>query len=162
MSDQVLLTKEGLEKIKEEFEYLITEKRTEIAERIKEARDFGDISENAEYDAAKDEQVAIEERINELELKIRHAVLINEEDISDERIVIGSKIKIKDMKHKEELALKIVGSTEADPLNNRISNESPVGRAVLGKKAGQTVEVLTPDGGIIKYKIIEIGSNVEV
>lgn len=151
----VFLTMEGLKKLEDELDELKTVRRKEIAERIKEALAFGDISENAEYDEAKNEQAQLEERIAKLEALLRNAKIIDEEDISTDNVSIGSRVKVKDLEYDEEIEYTIVGSAEADPYEGKISNESPVGKALIGGKLGDTVEVKVPDG-IIKYKILEI------
>lgn len=151
----VFLTMEGLKKLEDELDELKTVRRKEIAERIKEALAFGDISENAEYDEAKNEQAQLEERIAKLETLLRNAKIIDEEDISTDNVSIGSRVKVKDLEYDEEIEYTIVGSAEADPYEGKISNESPVGKALIGGKSGDTVEVKVPDG-IIKYEILEI------
>ncbi|MCR2045643.1 transcription elongation factor GreA [Anaerosalibacter massiliensis] len=151
----VFLTAEGYKKSEEELDELKTVRRKEIAERIKEALAFGDISENAEYDEAKNEQAQLEERIAKLEALLRNAKIIDEEDISTDNVSIGSRVKVKDLEYDEEIEYTIVGSAESDPYEGKISNESPVGRALIGGKLGDTVEVKVPDG-IIKYEILEI------
>jgi len=152
---EVVLTQEGLKKMEEELEYLKSVKRREIAARIKQAIDFGDISENSEYDEAKNEQAFVEGRIALLEEKLRNVKLIDEVDISTDVVGIGSKIKLKDLDTNEEFEFTIVGSAEADPIKNKISNESPVGRALLGKGKGAIVEVAVP-AGTIRYQILDI------
>ena len=150
-----ILTLDGLKKLEEELEYLKTVKRKEVSERIKVAIGFGDLSENSEYDEAKNEQAQLEERIFKIENIISNAKIIDDDDISLEKVSVGSKVKVLDVEYDEEIEYTIVGSTEADPYEAKISNESPVGRALLGKKKGDTVEVQVPDG-IIKYKIVDI------
>lgn len=150
-----ILTSEGVAQLEEKLEYLKTVRRAEISQKIKEARAFGDISENAEYDEAKTEQARIEGEILELEKKLRNASVIDTDEIDTSVVSIGSLVKIKDMGNKETLEYTIVGSTEASPAKGRISNESPVGATLLGHKKGETVEVNTP-GGTSKYKILEI------
>lgn len=152
---EVLLTYEGLKKLEEELEYLKGEKRKEIADRIKQALAFGDISENSEYDEAKNEQAQNEVRIAQLESMLKNASIIDEEEVDTKVVSLGARVKIVDVKSKDEYDYQIVGSAEADPTSNRISNESPVGSALLGHKAGDTVEVEVP-GGKIKYMILEI------
>ncbi|NLX63239.1 MAG: transcription elongation factor GreA [Clostridiaceae bacterium] len=152
---EVLLTYEGLKKLEEELEYLKGEKRKEIADRIKQALAFGDISENSEYDEAKNEQAQNEVRIAQLESMLKNAIIIDEEEVDTKVVSLGARVKIVDVKTKDEFDYQIVGSAEADPTSNRISNESPVGRALLGHKAGDTVEIEVP-GGKIKYMILEI------
>ena len=152
---QEILTQEGYNKIEEEVEYLKTIKRKEVAERIKVAISFGDLSENAEYDEAKNEQAQVEERIIKLESMIRRAVIIDESKIDSNVVTIGSIVKVNDMDFEEEVEYTIVGSAEADPYNGKISNESPVGKAFLGRHKGEDVEVQVPNGVVI-YKILEI------
>lgn len=154
-SKEVVLTPDGLKKLEEELAYLKSVKRREVASRIKTAITFGDLSENSEYEDAKNEQAFIEGRIITLEKMLRNARLINSEEISKEIIGFGSTVRIKDMNNGEELEFTIVGSAESDPSNNKISNESPVGRALFGSQVGSVVEVKTPDG-TIKYHILEI------
>ncbi len=150
-----ILTYEGLRKYEDELHDLKVVKRKEVAQKIKEAREQGDLSENAEYDAAKDEQRDIEARIEELEKILKNAEVVDEEEVDLDKINIGCKVTILDMEESEELEYKIVGSTEANSLKGRISNESPVGRALMGKKIGDVVEVETQVGPI-KYKVLEI------
>ena len=150
----VFLTLEGLKKLENELDELKTVKRREIADRIKQALAFGDISENSEYDQAKNEQGQLEERIAKLEMILRNAKLIDDEDISTDMVSIGSKVVVKDLEYDEDMEYTIVGS-EADPYEGKISNESPVGRALLGKKKEDVVEVHVPDG-LIKYQILSI------
>ena len=152
---EVFLTAEGLEKIENELDELKTVKRREVAERIKQALAFGDISENSEYDEAKNEQAQLEERIIKLESTLRNAVVIDDEDISVESVSVGSKVTLKDIEFDEEVEYTIVGSAEADPYEGKISNESPVGSALIGGKAGEVVDVQVPDG-VIKYEIVSI------
>ncbi|HHY91450.1 MAG TPA: transcription elongation factor GreA [Clostridiales bacterium] len=152
---EILLTSEGLKKIEEELDFLKTIKRKEIAERIKEAIAFGDISENSEYDEAKNEQAKIEERIAKLEATLRKAKIIDEEEISLDVVSIGSTVKVKMLAFDEIAEYTIVGTTEADPYDQKISNESPVGKALLGKKVGDIVDVQVPDG-TTKLEILEI------
>lgn len=152
---EVYLTSEGYEKIESELEELKVVKRKEVADRIKQALAFGDISENSEYDEAKNEQAQLEERIAKLEAILRNARVIDADDISTDTVTVGAKVKILDLEFNDEFEYIIVGSTEADPEENKISNESPVGKALLGRKIGEIVEVQVPDG-IIKYKILAI------
>ena len=152
---EVFLTAKGLEKLEHELDESKAVKRKEIAERIKVALDFGDISENSEYDQAKNEQAQLEERIAKLEMMLRNARIIDEDDISTDVVGIGSKVLVKDIEYDEEMEFTIVGSAEADPYEGRISNESPVGSALLGNKVQDIVDVMVPDG-IIKYKILTI------
>jgi transcription elongation factor GreA len=156
MADRdVFLTAEGLKKLENELDELKTVRRKEIAERIKQALAFGDISENSEYDEAKNEQAQLEERIAKLEMVLRNAKLIDDEEISTDVVSIGSRVVVNDLEYDEEMEYTIVGSAEANPFEGKISNESPVGSALLGKKKGDIVEVQVPDG-VIKYKIITI------
>ncbi len=150
-----ILTYEGLKKYEEELHELKVVKRQEVAQKIKEAREQGDLSENAEYDAAKDEQRDIEARIEALEKILKNAEVVVEEDVDLNKISIGCKVKIKDLEFDEELEYKIVGSSEANSLKGKISNESPVGKALIGAKKGQTVSVET-QAGTIKYKVLGI------
>lgn len=150
-----ILTYEGLKKLEEELEDLKVNRRKEVADKIKEAREQGDLSENAEYDAAKDEQREIEARIEELEKILKNAEVVVEEDVDVDVINIGCKVKVLDMEFDEELEFRIVGSTEASSLQGKISNESPVGKALLRHKVGDVVEVET-QAGVIEYKILEI------
>jgi transcription elongation factor GreA len=151
-SKEVVLTYEGLKKLEEELEFLRGVKRKEIAERIKQALSFGDISENSEYDEAKNEQAQMEGRIIQLENMLKKAKVIDEDDVSTEKVTLGSKVKLLDIEFNEETEYQIVGSTEADPGKQKISNESPVGSALIGKKKGNVIEVSVPDG-VIKFKI---------
>ena len=152
---EVLLTQEGYDNLEKELEYLKTEKRTEISERIKVALGFGDLSENSEYDEAKNAQASNEIKIAELENKLRYARIIDESEIDTKTVQVGNKVKILDMEYNEELEYTIVGSTEVDLSQNKISNESPIGSALLKKKKNQVVEAVTP-GGVAKYKVLEI------
>ena len=150
-----ILTYEGLKQYEDELEELKVIKRKEVAQKIKEAREQGDLSENAEYDAAKDEQRDIEARIEELEKLLINAEVVDEDEVDTDKISIGCKVTILDIEFDEELEYKIVGSTEANSLKGKISNESPVGRALIGHKVGEIVEVETQVGAI-KYKVLEI------
>lgn len=150
-----LLTYAGLKALEDELENLKVVKRKEVAQKIKEAREQGDLSENAEYDAAKDEQRDIELRIEELEKLLKNAEVVVEDEIDLDKINIGCKVKVYDVDEDEEMEFKIVGSTEANSLQNKISNESPVGHALLGKKVGDVVDVET-QVGVIQYKVLEI------
>ena len=156
---QIVLTAEGRKKLEEELAYLEGEKSREIVEHIKEARAFGDLSENAEYDAAKDEQRDIEARIDELEKLLKNAEVVVEDEVDLDRISVGCKVKVHDYDFEEDMELKIVGSTEANSLEGKISNESPVGKALIGAHTGDIVEVEMP-AGIMKYKVLEIQRNV--
>jgi transcription elongation factor GreA len=152
---EILLTQEGYAKLEEEVEYLKAVKRREVADRIKVAISFGDISENAEYDEAKNEQAQMEERILKLENMIRNAVIIDESKIDVNIVTIGSIVKVNDIEFGEQVEYTIVGSAEADPYEGRISNESPVGKSLLGKTVGDVVDVHVPDG-TAKFEILEI------
>ena len=156
MQKDVILTPEGLQKLKEEIEHLSTEKRREVADRIKEAREFGDISENSEYDDAKNEQAMLESRIATLEDKLRSASVIEKSELSKDVVRVGSVVTVSDDKRGKTLTYSIVGSTEADPGENKLSNESPVGKALLGHKNGDTVTVGLPSGSQRKLKITKI------
>ncbi|MDO4778760.1 MAG: transcription elongation factor GreA [Tissierellia bacterium] len=157
IEEKVLLTKEGYEKLKTELEYLVTQKRGEVSEKIKIARGFGDLSENAEYDEAKAEQASVEERIKELENQIENAEIIQKKDNDSDvkKVNIGDTVKILDLKKDKEMILSIVGTIEADIAENKISNESPVGRGLLNKTVGEIVDVVTKVT-TIQYKILEI------
>ena len=152
---EILLTQEGYQKLEDELEILKTVRRREVADRIKVAISFGDISENAEYDEAKNEQAQVEERIIKLESMIRRAVIIDESKIDSNVVTIGSIVKVNDMDFEEEVEYAIVGSAEADPYEGKISNESPVGKALLGRTIGDIVDVQVPDG-VAKFEILEI------
>ncbi|NLY46527.1 MAG: transcription elongation factor GreA [Tissierella sp.] len=151
----VFLTAKGLVKIEDELDDLKSVKRKEIAERIKQALSFGDISENSEYDQAKNEQAQLEERIAKLENMLRNAKIIDEDEITTDKVSIGSKVVVKDLEFDEEMEYVLVGSAEADPYEGRISNESPLGSALIGHEIGEIVEVNVPDG-VIKYEILKI------
>lgn len=155
MTDEILLTKQGYDKIVAEHEELVSVKRKEVAERIKEAISYGDISENSEYDSAKNEQAELEERIHKLENMMRKAKIIDESKISNDRVSIGLKVKVLQQESGEEFEYVIVGSTEADPFEGRISNESAVGEALLNKKKGEIAEVNVPDG-VKHYQVLDI------
>jgi transcription elongation factor GreA len=156
MQRDVLLTPEGLDKLKDEIEHLSTVKRREVAERIKEAREFGDISENSEYDDAKNEQAMLEARIASLEEKLRSASVINAAELDSNVVRVGSLVSVKDEGSGKSLKYTIVGSTEANPSENRLSNESPVGKGLLGRKKGDTVKVTLPNGKSRELKITKI------
>jgi transcription elongation factor GreA len=156
MAREVILTPEGFEKLKSEIEHLSTEKRREVAERIKEAREFGDIAENAEYDHAKNEQAMLEARISQLEEKLRSATIVDETKLEKDVVSVGSKVRVKDQKSGKSVLYQIVGSAEADPTENKLSNESPVGQALLGHKRGDVVTVSVPRGPNRKLKITKI------
>ncbi|TCK90580.1 transcription elongation factor GreA [Natranaerovirga hydrolytica] len=152
---KIILTYAGLKELEDELEQLKVVKRKEVAEKIKEARAQGDLSENAEYDAAKDEQAEIESRIIEIEKILKNAEVIDEDEVDTNTINIGCKVKVFDVEFDEELEYSIVGSTEADPMNNKVSNESPVGKGLIGAKVGDTVSVETPEGNI-EFKVLDI------
>jgi len=157
MSDQqeILLTKEGLARLEQELEMLKTQKRREVAERIKAARELGDISENSEYDDAKNEQAFIEGRIAALEKTLRRARVVSSDEAQDGAVVLGSRVRVRDLDLGEEMEYRVVGSAEADPSNNRISNESPVGKALMGHREGEIVSVKVPDG-TIQLEILKV------
>lgn len=155
MAKPVVLTPDGLKKLEDELEYLKVTGRAEIAEKIKIARGFGDLSENAEYDAAKDAQANMEERISKIEEMLKNAQVVDVADVDTDAVSILSKVKVYDADFDEEETYTIVGSTEADPDANKISDESPIGRALIGRKVGEVVSVETP-GGVIELKILEI------
>jgi transcription elongation factor GreA len=152
---EVILTPEGYKKLKDEIEYLSDQKRREVAERIRVAREFGDIQENSEYDDAKNEQAMLEHRIALLEERLKHARVIEAREITTEVVSVGTRVRLRDVDAKETIEYTIVGSAEANPAEYKLSNESPVGRAILGRKKGETVEVVAPRGAL-KYKIMEI------
>ncbi len=152
---EVILTPEGHEKLKQEIDYLQTEKRREVAERIRVAREFGDIAENAEYDDAKNEQAMLEHKIALLEERLLNARVISKKEISKDEVSIGSKVRVKNMDAGKTFEYHIVGSAEANPAENKLSNESPVGKAIMGHKKGDVVEVSAPRGAL-KFKILEI------
>lgn len=152
---QIILTAEGLKKIEQKLDYLKSVRRRDVAERIKQAIEFGDISENSEYEDAKNEQAFIEGEILTLEKMLRNAKLIDEDEISADVVTLGSTVLLKDLEFGDELEYTIVGSAEADPTEFRISNESPVGEAILGRKVGSIVEVNVPAGSL-KYEIVDI------
>ncbi len=154
-----ILTSEGLKKLEDELEDLIVVKRKEVAQKIKEAREQGDLSENAEYDAAKDEQRDIEARIEEIEKILKNAEIVDEDEVNLDTINIGCQVTILDCEFDEELTYKIVGSTEANSLKGKISNESPVGKALIGKKVGEMVSVET-QVGIVQYKVLNIQKSI--
>jgi transcription elongation factor GreA len=153
---EVILTPEGYKKLKQEIEHLSTERRREVAERIRIARQFGDIAENAEYDDAKNDQMLLEHRIARLEEQLRNARVIEKKEISSDVVSVGSTVRLRDVDAKQTVEYYIVGSAEANPSENKLSNESPVGKAIMGHKKGETVEVTTPRGARLKYKILEI------
>jgi len=150
-----ILTKEGYNALKKEIEDLSTRRRREVAERIKTAREFGDIAENAEYDSAKNEQAMLEARIAKLEERLASSRVIEKRDISKDVVSVGSTVRLRDVDARQTVEYRIVGSAEANPAELKLSNESPVGKAIIGHKKGETVEVTTPRGSL-KYKILEI------
>jgi transcription elongation factor GreA len=152
---EVILTAEGYEKLKQEIEFLQNDKRREVADRIRIAREFGDIAENAEYDDAKNEQALLEARIAKLEEQLSAARVIEADEITSDVVSIGSRVKLKDMDDNKTVEYHIVGSAEANPAEQKLSNESPVGKAILGRKKGEVVEVVAPRGSL-KYKIMDI------
>ena len=155
MAEVILLTQDGYDKIVAEYEDLVTVKRKEVAERIKEAIAYGDISENSEYDSAKNEQAELEERVMKLENMMRNAKILDHNEISDDVVNVGLRVKIKEVGTSDVFEYSIVGSTEADPFEGKISNESEVGKQLLGKKVGEKVDVSVPDG-TISYEIMGI------
>jgi transcription elongation factor GreA len=152
---EVILTPEGFEKLKDEIQYLSNDRRREVAERIRVAREFGDIAENAEYDTAKTEQGYLEARIALLEERLANSRVVTKKEIKSGEVSIGTKVRLRDVRANKTVEYHIVGSAEADPAENKLSNESPVGKAIIGKKKGETVEVLAPRGSM-KFKILEI------
>ncbi len=152
---EVVLTREGYEKLKQEIEVLSTDRRREVAERIRVAREFGDIAENAEYDDAKNEQMMLEHRIATLEERLRSARVIDESEITADVVSIGATVRLRDVGANKTFEYQIVGSAEANPAENKLSNESPVGKAIIGRKKGETVEVAAPRGAL-KFKILDI------
>ena len=155
MAKQVLLSDEGLRKLEAELEELKTVKRKEIADKIEVARSFGDLSENSEYDEAKNDQAIVEARIAELEAMLRNVKVLDEDELSTEMIHVGSKVKLYDREFEEEVEYQIVGSTEADPSKGRISDECPVGKGLLGHRVGESVEIEVPDG-VVTFDVLEI------
>ena len=154
------MSREGYENLQAQLNELITVQRPEIAQKLKEARSYGDLSENAEYDAAKDEQRDIEARIEEIEQILKHAEVVVEDEASTTSVNVGCKVKVLDIEYDEELEFAIVGSTEANSLSGKISNESPVGKALIGGTEGQTVTAVLPDGTEEKYKVLSISRNI--
>jgi transcription elongation factor GreA len=152
---EIVLTPEGYRRLKDEIDYLATKKRAEVAERIRDSRQFGDISENSEYDDAKNEQAMLEQRIAVLGDKLRSAKVIDSSSVSTDSVGVGTKVTLQDMKGGDVLQYHIVGSAEADPTDHRLSNESPVGRAIIGRKPGEKVTVAVPRG-TTQYKILTI------
>jgi transcription elongation factor GreA len=155
MHKEIALTQEGQERLEQELHHLETVRRREVGERIKEAKEFGDISENSEYDDAKNEQAWVETRILEVNDILAHATIIESPTKSD-RVTLGSKVEIQDAENGDVHKYQVVGSAEADPAHDRISNESPVGQAIMGAKKGETVMVTTPSGRQLEYKVVKI------
>jgi transcription elongation factor GreA len=156
VSRQSVITQDGLEKLKEEIEYLSTVKRREVAERIKESREFGDIAENAEYDDAKNEQALLEQRISQLEERLRRSTVIDGKDVDTTEVGVGTTVHVKDQKSGDSQKFEIVGSAEADPTEHKLSNESPIGQALMGHKRNEVVTVDVPRGPKRKLKITKI------
>jgi transcription elongation factor GreA len=152
---EIILTPEGHEKLKEEIEHLSTVKRREVAERIKQAREFGDIAENSEYDDAKNEQAMLEHRIATLQERLKHSRVIQKKEITTDVVSVGTRVRLRDVDARETIEYTIVGSAEANPAEHKLSNESPVGKAIMGHKKGETVEVSAPRGSL-KFKIMDI------
>lgn len=152
---QTILTDEGLKKLEEELEQLKTVTRKEVADKIKVALSFGDLSENSEYDEAKNEQALVESRIVQIEAMLKNVKILDEDELTNDNVSVGSKVKLFDKEFNEEVDYQIVGSTEADPMSGRISDESPVGQGLLGHKVGDVVEIETP-GGVCLYEVLEI------
>ena len=157
MPRETLLTPEGIEDLKSKIDHLSKDRRREVASRIKEAREFGDISENSEYDDAKNEQAMLEKQISDLEDKLRNARLIDEKDVDTASVTVGVTVHLKDQKTDKSTKFKIVGSAEANPSEQKLSNESPVGKAIMGRKKGEVVDVTAPRGSL-KYKIVAINA----
>ncbi len=153
---QVILTSEGLKKLEDELENLKTVRRKEVSEKIKQALAFGDLSENSEYDEAKNEQAQVELRIIQVENMLKNVKIIDESEIDTDVVSIGSKVLVHDVEFDEDVEYTIVGSTEADPVKSKISDESPVGKALLGAKVGETVQAAVPSGAVLEFKILEI------
>lgn len=155
MAKPIMLTEEGLKKLEAELEVLKGEKRSEIAEKIKVARSYGDLSENSEYDDAKNEQAILEARIADIEATLKNAVIIDESEISNDRVHVGSKVRVKNVATDKELTIRIVGSNESNPKEMKISDESPIGLGLVGKVVDDIAEIETP-GGVVAYKVLEI------
>ncbi|MCD8005953.1 MAG: transcription elongation factor GreA [Oscillospiraceae bacterium] len=155
MARATTISRDGFNKLQEELEYLVTVRRKEVAERLKEARSYGDLSENAEYDEAKNEQGMLEAQIADLEVVIANAIIVDDDSLSLDEVGVGSYVKLKDFDMDEILTYQIVGSTESDPDNNKISDESPIGRACLKKKVGDIFEVEVPSG-TLKFEVLGI------
>lgn len=155
MAKQIVVTAEGLKKLEEELNYLKSTARTDVAEKIKIARGFGDLSENSEYDEAKNEQAKIEARITDLEVMMKNVKVIRDSEISNDKVMLGVSVTVENLQNNKEMTFKIVGTAESDSVNGKISDESPVGKALLGHTIGETVEAETPRGAM-KYTIISI------
>jgi transcription elongation factor GreA len=155
MNKEIALTPEGQAKLEDELRHLETVRRREVGERIKEAKEFGDISENSEYDDAKNEQAFVESRIAEINVILAHATIIHSPRKSD-KVTLGAKVELQDKETREKHVYQLVGSAEADPAHNKISNESPVGQAIIGAKKGDAVKVTTPSGKILIYSVLSI------
>jgi transcription elongation factor GreA len=153
---ETLITEEGLEKLKEELNYLQTDKRREVADRIKDAREFGDISENAEYDDAKNEQAMLEQRISQLQDRLRRSTVIDDKAVDTEQVTVGAVVHVKDQKSGKSQKFKLVGAAEADPAEQKLSNESPIGKALIGAKKNEVVTVEVPRGPKRKLKVTKI------
>ena len=153
---ETLITEEGLEKLKEELNYLQTDKRREVADRIKEAREFGDIAENAEYDDAKNEQAMLEQRISQLQDRLRRSTVIDDKAVDTEQVTVGAVVHVKDQKSGKSQKFKLVGAAEADPAEQKLSNESPIGKALIGAKKNEVVSVEVPRGPKRKLKVTKI------
>ena len=156
MSEEFLTTQEGYDKVVKEHEYLVSVRREEVSNHLKEAKSYGDLSENAEYDAAKELQQEVEERIAKLEALMRNAKIISDSEINEDQVNLGLTVQIKDLKTKEEFTYTIVGANQADPFEGRISNECPVGKALLGHKVGDKIEIELENGSILNYQIKKI------
>jgi len=159
MAEEILLTQQGYDDIVKEHEYLVSVRRAEVSEHLKEAKSYGDLSENAEYDAAKDEQATLEEKIAKLEYMMRNARVVTDEELTGDHVNLGLTVVVKDMETKAKESYCIVGITDADPFAEpvpKISNESPMGKALLGKKKGEKVEVTMPNGHVVVYQVMEI------
>ncbi len=155
MSNEIVLTEEGVVQLKEELDHLENTRRREIGERIKEAKEFGDLSENAEYEDAKNEQAFVENRIAEIVRILANAIVISAPKRVT-KVILGSRVHLKDTKNGEERTFRLVGSAEADPTNDKISNESPVGKALLGARKGDVVKIAVPSGKVLRYKVLTV------
>ncbi len=155
MGEEILLTQEGYDKIVEEHEYLVSVRRAEVSELLKEAKSYGDLAENAEYDAAKNEQAELEDRILKLEAMMRNGKVVSGHELTGDKVNLGLGVTVKDVRTEELMHFMIVGITEADPFEGKISNQSPIGKALLGHKVGDVVEIHT-ESGVLNYRIMEI------